>query len=134
MAESYNLKIDAGADFFLSLRFKDESGVYLELTGHTARMMLKNKHDSPTPLLSLTSPSNGITFSKWEPELDPWVNTVSIHITNVQTEQLVDYTLLDIDGDVEFGEGVYDLEILDEAQLVVRAIQGYWIASPEVTK
>lgn len=46
----------------------------------------------------------------------------------------MDYSVKDMDGEVEQGEGVYDLEIVDETGVVVRAIQGIWIAFPEVTK
>ena len=135
MAENYTLKIDAGADYFLAFRLKDEDGNYLNLSSCSAAMQLKNKHNSVSELVSLTSETDGgITFEKWDDLTSEWIDTIAIHITDVQTALLVDYEVLDADGDVEHGEGVYDLEITDEESMVTRTIQGYWIASPEVTK
>lgn len=134
MAENYTLKIDAGADKVLRLRFKDADGNYENLTNYSARMMLKLKYDSETALLSLTSETGGgITFELYD-EDSPYIDTLCVHFTNLDTDTLVDYTLLDSDGDVELGTGVYDLERTDEESLVSRAIQGYWIAFPAVTR
>ena len=135
MAENYTLKIDAGADYFLAFRLKDEDGNYLNLSSCSADMKLKNKYDSVSELVSLTSETDGgITFEKWDDVTSEWIDTIAIHITDIQTALLVDYEVLDSDGDVAYGEGVYDLEITDEESVVIRTIQGYWIASPEVTK
>ena len=135
MAENYTLKIDAGADYFLAFRLKDEDGNYLNLSSCSAAMKLKNKYDSVSELVSLTSETDGgITFEKWDDVTSEWIDTIAIHITDAQTAPLVDYEVLDSDGDVAYGEGVYDLEITDEESVVIRTIQGYWIASPEVTK
>ena len=135
MAENYTLKIDAGADYFLAFRLKDEDGNYLNLSSCSAAMKLKNKYDSVSELVSLTSETDGgITFEKWDDVTSEWIDTIAIHITDAQTAPLVDYEVLDSDGDVAYGEGVYDLEITDEESMVIRTIQGYWIASPEVTK
>ena len=135
MAENYTLKIDAGADYFLAFRLKDEDGNYLNISSCSATMKLKNKYDSVSELVSLTSETDGgITFEKWDDVTSEWIDTIAIHITDAQTAPLVDYEVLDADGDVEHGEGVYDLEITDEESVVIRTIQGYWIASPEVTK
>ena len=135
MAENYTLKIDAGADYFLAFRLKDEDGNYLNLSSCSAAMKLKNKYDSVSELVSLTSETDGgITFEKWDDVTSEWIDTIAIHITDIQTAPLVDYEVLDSDGDVASGEGVYDLEITDEESVVIRTIQGYWIASPEVTR
>ena len=135
MAQNYTLKIDAGADKVLQLRFKDSDGNYENLTSYSARMMFKLKYDSALPIISLTSEiSGGITFEKWDDITSAYLDTMVIHLTDVQTDTLVDYTVLDSDGDVELGTGVYDLEIIDELGLVNRAIQGYWIAFPGVTR
>lgn len=135
MSQNYTLKIDAGADYFLAFRLKDEDANYLNLSSCSAAMKLKSKYDSVSALVSLTSETDGgITFEKWDNVTSEWIDTISIHITDVQTALLVDYEVLDSDGDVAYGEGVYDLEITDEELMVTRTIQGYWIASPEVTK
>lgn len=135
MATNYTLKIDAGADKFLKLRLIDDEGEYIDMSGFSARMKLKKAYDSTEALVSLDSEtSGGIEFEKFDDDESPYPDTCSIHITDEQTGPLVDYTVKDSDGEVEQGEGVYDLEIVDETGIVVRAIQGMWIAFPEVTK
>lgn len=134
MATNYTLKIDAGADKFLAVRLIDDEGGYIDMTGYAARMKLKKAYDSADALVSLDSESGGITFEKFDEEESLCPDTCSVHITDEQTGPLVDYTVKDSDGEVEQGEGVYDLEIVDETGIVVRAIQGMWIAFPEVTK
>lgn len=135
MATNYTLKIDAGADKFLAVRLVDDEGGYIEMSGFSARMKLKKAYDSTEALVSLDSEtSGGITFVKFDDEESLYPDTCSIHITDEQTGLLVDYSVRDMDGEVEQGEGVYDLEIVDETGVVVRAIQGIWIAFPEVTK
>ena len=134
MATNYTLKIDAGADYFLAVRLRDEEGELIELTNCTGRMALKQTYDSPAPLVSLSSDEGGgITFDCWDDD-SPYIDTCAIHITNQQTGGLVDYTVKDSDGEVEQGEGYYDLEIQDEAGVVLRVIKGAWIAFQEVTR
>lgn len=135
MAVNHTLKIDAGADKFIAVRLIDDEGGYIEMSGFSARMKLKKAYDSTEALVSLDSEtSGGITFVKFDDEESLYPDTCSIHITDEQTGPLVDYSVKDMDGEVEQGEGVYDLEIVDETGVVVRAIQGIWIAFPEVTK
>ncbi len=134
MATNYTLKIDAGADFYRAVRLRDETGEYIELAHCTARMALKQTYDSPAPLVSLSSDEGGgLTFGKWDDD-SPYIDTLLIHITNKQTGGLVDYTVKDSDGEVEQGEGVYDLEIEDRSGSVLRVIQGAWIAYQETTR
>ena len=134
MATNYTLKIDAGADFYRAVRLKDESGEYIELANCSARMALKKAYDSPEAMISLTSDEGGgITFGRWDND-SMYIDTCLIHITNKQTGGLVDYTVTDSDGEVEQGEGVYDLEIEDASGSVLRVIQGAWIAYQETTR
>ena len=135
MATNYTLKIDAGADKFLKIRLIDDEGEYIDMSGFSARMKLKKAYDSTEALVSLDSETGGgIEFEKFDEDESPYPDTCSVHITDEQTGPLVDYTVKDSDGEVEQGEGVYDLEMVDETGIVVRAIQGMWIAFPEVTK
>ena len=75
----------------------------------------------------------GLIFGKWDDD-SLYIDTCLIHITNKQTGGLVDYTVKDSDGEVEQGEGVYDLEIEDASGSVLRVIQGAWIAYQETTR
>lgn len=135
MATNYTLKIDAGADFFLAVQLEDDAGELIEMTGFSARMKLKKAYDSPEAMVSLTSESGGgIVFEKFDDIESEYIDTCSIHITDEQTGPLVDYAVKDSDGEVEMGEGVYDLEIVDELGNVLRAIKGAWVAYQEVTR
>lgn len=135
MASNYTLKIDAGADFFLRVQLEDDEGELIEMNGFSARMKLKEAYDSEEPMIDVDSGSKGgITFENFNDETDVNVDSCVIHLTNEQTGTLVDYSVLDSDGEVEQGEGVYDLEIVDEGGNVLRAIQGSWIAYQEVTR
>ena len=134
MAQNKTIKIDAGADYFLTVRLRDEAGELIELTGCSARMKLKKEYDSAAAMVSLTSDAGGgITFERFDDD-SAFVDACCVHITNVQTGPLVDYSIKDGDGEVQPGEGVYDLEIVDTAGVVLRAINGMWIAMQEVTK
>jgi len=135
MAENYTLRIDAGADCFFALRLRQEDGTYLNLNGCSATMVLKNNFSESDDLVTLTSlTGGGITFEKWDDVTSEWDDTIAVHITDTDTAPLVDYTVMDTDGDVAYGEGVYDLEVTDEESMVTRTIQGYWIASPGVNR
>lgn len=135
MASNYTLKIDAGADFFLRVQLEDDEGELIEMNGFSARMKLKEAYDSEEPMIDIDSGSKGgITFENFDDETEVNVDSCVIHLTNEQTGTLVDYSVLDSDGEVEQGEGVYDLEIVDEGGNVLRAIQGSWIAYQEATR
>ena len=134
MATNYTLKLDAGADKIWRLRFWDSDHNPVDLTNHSARMMLKAKFNSVDTLLEYTSDEGGgITFELWDDD-STYIDALCVHFTNLDTDTLVDYTVLDSDGDVELGTGVYDLEKIDGDSLVSRDVQGYWIAFPAVTR
>lgn len=134
MAQNKTLKIDAGADFYFCVRLLDLGGEPIGLSGCSARMMLKKAYDSPEAIISLTSEAGGgITFEKYGDDSTE-IDACCVHLTNEQTGGLVDYSVKDSDGEVEPGEGYYDLEIEDSGGSVVRAIKGMWIAYQEVTR
>ena len=117
MATNYTLRIDAGAHYFLTVIWVDPDEVPIDMTGYSARMMLKNKYSDTTPLVSLTSAS-GITIT-------PEEGVIEIVISDENTGTL---------ATTKEGRGVYDLEVESADGIVTRLLGGEWIASPETTK
>lgn len=87
----------------------------VDLTGCTARMQVREKVESVSPLLSLTTENGGIA-------LGGVAGTVTINISAEATAALT------------WKSGVYDLEIEFADGFVRRLLQGSVSVSPEVTR
>jgi hypothetical protein len=115
MASPYNIAIDQGATYTLAITYKDSAGAAINLTNYTAAMQLRLSYDASTPVLSLSSPSNGIVITGAS-------GLISITITDTQTAALAANTFF------------YDLEITSPTSVKTRLIQGVATVSPEVTR
>lgn len=87
----------------------------VDLTGCTARMHVRERIDSPTTLLELTTENGGI-------ELGGTAGTIRIRMSATATAALTWRT------------GVYDLEIEFPGGIVRRVLAGTVVVSPEVTR
>jgi len=114
-AAIYNATIDQGATFQLTVVYKDDAGLPINLTGYTAALQVRQNYYDTTALLTLTSPSGGIVITGA-------TGTIAITMTDVQT------------GSLDEGFYVYDLEISSSGGTVTRLIQGQFTVSPEVTR
>lgn len=113
-AADYDLLIEQGATFDLSIVWKDNAGTPIDITGYSARMQIRKTYDS-APVISLTSAvGGGIVLGGVDGTIDI---TISANTTD-------DITIL---------RGRYDLE-LELAGVVTRLIQGSVDISREVTK
>ena len=112
MAEIYNYKIDQGADWFLSIQYKDSAGAAIDLTGYTAAMQFRPVA-SNTTALNLTS-SSGITITAA-------TGTLAIRITAAQSGALL------------AAQYDYELEITSSAGVVTRLIQGLATVDGQLT-
>jgi len=112
MAEQYSYIIDQGADWYLTITYKDSAGTAINLTGYTAAMQFKLTASS-TAALSLTNTS-GITITAA-------TGTLAIHATAAQTGALGAFTY------------DYDLEITSSAGVVTRLIQGVATVNAQIT-
>lgn len=112
-AGKYDIVIEQGADFLLTLTWRDQNYNPINLTAYTARMKVKETKDSTTTLISLTS-SSGII-------LGGALGTIAIAITAANTAT---YT---------FETAVYDLELIDGSGVVTRLLEGSCTLSREVT-
>lgn len=110
----YDITIEQGATFTLSLTWKDSTGAPVNITGYTARMQVRENYESESTLVSLTSSGGDIV-------LGGALGTIAITIAASVTQ------LLQLD------EAVYDLELVNGAT-VTRLIQGKATVSREVTR
>lgn len=111
-AANYDLYVEQGATFELSIIWKDNEGTPIDITGYIARMQIRQNYDLD-PIISLTD-GNGIVLGGVD-------GTIDITITDEQTT------------DIEILRGKYDLE-LELGGVVTRLIQGGVEISREVTK
>lgn len=114
LAAKHDLTIDQGADWSITLTYKDSGGVVIPLTGHTSRMQLRRHYDDASPVLSLTS-SAGMTITAL-------TGTIVARATAIQTGALV------------AGDYVYDVEIETSGGVVTRLIYGRVTVRPQVTR
>lgn len=105
----------AGATFDYSLTWL-VNGVPQNLTGYTAAMQVRAQQPDPSTVLSLSSPSNGIT-------LGGTAGVVTINVTPVQTALL------------EEGQYVYDLLLTNGSTgYAVRLVEGDFYVEGAVTR
>jgi hypothetical protein len=121
-AGTHNIVIEQGSTFRLRLTLRlpavvqGEPGELMDLSGHIARMHIRQKVASPEIILALTSENGGLT-------LGGAAGTIDLFISDEDTASLT------------IRSGVYDLEIetVPDGD-VTRIIQGQVQVSPEVTR
>lgn len=109
--------IDQGATWSTLFTLKNSDDTPVDLTGYTARMQARLNYNSATALLSLTSPSGGISFP------DATEGKIQVVVSATQTAALPAGVTM-----------VYDLEVESGGGIVTRVVQGTLYVSPEVTK
>lgn len=114
-AAVYDITIEQGADFFINLTYKDDTGSPIDLTGYSARMQVREDYSSATALVDATTGNGDITLGGVSGSID-------IHIPASVT------------GALNFDTGKYDIEIVDASGVVTRLLQGSVVLSPEVTR
>jgi hypothetical protein len=113
IAGIYNITMDQGAQWTLTVQYNNNNGVPFNLTGYTARMQVRPKFGSDNAVLTLASPSSGIVIT-------PLTGTLSLTATTNQTAA------------IPGGFYVYDLEI-DNGGVVTRLMQGSVTVRDQVT-
>ncbi len=113
---NYDIVLNQGADFNLSLLWKVTTGEVANLTGYTARMKLKEHKSDTSPIIngSFTT-SNYITLGDEE-------GTILISVPGAITETYI------------FRRVYYDLELINSnTGSITRLLEGKIILSLEVT-
>lgn len=112
MSAYLDLKIEAGSTFTCELLAADGTGDAIDLTGYTARMMIK-RSAADEALLELTTENGRIIITES-------TGSVMLYLTATETAAL-DWT-----------RGVYDLELV-QGSIVTRLIEGAVTVLPNVT-
>jgi hypothetical protein len=117
-AETYDLTIDQGADWFWTLRWKvgssERNSVNKDTSGYTARMQVRRLHRDDEIEMELTTENGGIVVGS--------DGSFQLHATSAQTAQLIP------------GKNVYDIEAIDSNGIVTKLVRGTVTAVAEVTR
>ena len=112
----YHFIIEQGATFSQTLTLKDSSGSVINLTGYpSAEMDLRKNQDDSSEVLTLTTANGRIT-------LGGSAGTITLLISNTDTAALT------------VGDGVYDLELVDSANKVLRIMEGTYSIRGNVSR
>ncbi len=114
-AASYDITIEQGATFTLSLIWRDNLGAPINISGYTARMQVRHTHKSDVKLLDFTTENGAITLGG---------AAGTIVVTGLAT----------LTDDVPARPAVYDLELVSPGGVVTRLLEGYATVTPEVTR
>ena len=118
MAQTYNIQIDQGSTYTMTVEYQDAAALPINLTGYAGRMQVRTTVDGTVVLAEFTSvPAAGIV-------IDGPAGTATLTITSEQTALY------------DFINAVYDLEVYDGAVPadVIRLIQGRFLVNKEVTR
>jgi tRNA threonylcarbamoyladenosine modification (KEOPS) complex Pcc1 subunit len=113
LAGQYDITVEQGSTFNLTLVYKDQRGYVIDLTGYTARMQLRKTVTHGSADLELTTSNGRIA-------IDGAAGKITLSIAAADTAGLS-------------GAGVYDLELVN-GLIVQRILEGSYTISPEVTR
>jgi hypothetical protein len=115
MAGRLDLQFNQGETFAWTFRWLAGGSDPVDLTGATARMMVRADPDDVTPLLTLTTENGRIA-------LGGVLGTIALTISATVTAALTDW-----------GKGFWDIEIV-QGSTVTRLLEGFAVLSKEVTR
>jgi hypothetical protein len=111
----YNFTIEQGTTVAIDFAYQTAAGVAIPLTNYTARMQARETISSPVAVIDATT-SNG------QLSVDGAGGIVSLALSATVTAAL------------DFRTAAYDLEIVSQAGVVTRLVQGTITLSREVTR
>ena len=109
----YNIKVYQGSTFSLAPQWKID-GTYVNVTGYTAAMSVKNSPTSSSTIISLTSSNGRITVGTTDGKF-------TLNLSAAETTGLT------------AGNYVYDLEVTAPNGTVTRLLEGGFIVYEGVT-
>ena len=124
----YDILIEQGADWNLTLTWRDELGNPMNLAGYTARMQVRETFASKVKVFDLTTENGLIT-------LDPPNGLVSLRIPAAVSAAVpvIPAKTAWVDGKLA-QQLVFDMEMIDGQGGVTRLLQGSALFVPEVTR
>lgn len=120
----YNMSINAGEDFYLTLVIKDSLGVLIDLTGKTFAGQIREAWDSVDPSATFVCTVSNQTTNKGE---------VVIKLPHTQSN-LMPFTGSKNANKRPTTDFIYDIEQTDLSGDVTRILQGTATFSPQVTR
>lgn len=113
-AGEYDITIEQGSGFSLSLTYEAPEGSLVDFTGSTARMHIREKYSSPVILIELTTANGRIHLGD--------DGSIELGLTAPVTAAL------------NFSKAVYDLEIVPGTGQPYKIIKGKVFLKREVTR
>jgi len=124
-ANRYNISIWQGATFGLTITVKDVAGNASNIAGYSARMQIREAYDSALPTETLTTANGEITITGAE-------GNVAIELAATRTANI--FVDLTGPGKPPKKTYVYDLELIDTANVVSKLLYGDVLVYAEVTR
>ncbi len=116
-AAIYDLQVETGATFQLSMVWKDSLGAPINLSGYSAKMQFRTSPSDTTVVMEASTVAGTIV-------LGGSLGTISVTIP-AATTGLISDTIQQL---------VYDLIVTSPGGVVTRLVQGKAYISPEVTR
>lgn len=110
----FNFTCPQGSTFNPTLTWKIDNAP-VDITGYSARLQVRETHDSDEYIINLTNLNGGIT-------LGGSAGTIDLYISASDTSAALP------------GDHVYDLEMISSNSTVSRLIEGRFNITPEVTR
>ena len=121
VANQYNIVVEQGATFSLTITYKDSDGELIDLTDTDARMEIRQEYTSESALVTLTSAAGGSGNTSGI-AMGGEAGTIVVVISDAATGALT-----------APATNVYDLELVTADGAVTRLIEGKATVSPGVT-
>lgn len=102
--------MDQGSDFTVTINYNDQDGLPKNLTGYSARSQMRKSYYST----SATNFTANIS--------DPTNGEITLSLSS------------NVSANVKAGRYVYDLEVVSNANVVTRVVEGIITVMPEVTR
>lgn len=116
-AGRYDITIEQGTTWTLTITWKDATGSPVDLTGYSARMQCRTSYEAPQALVELLSTGAAPRIT-----IAPQTGQLTLVLEETATRPLPP------------GHAVYDLELVAPGGNVTRLLEGSVFISPEVTR
>lgn len=114
IAGIYNITCEQGSTFSRTFTIQNPDGTVYDLTNFAARLQIRRDFDSATTMFVASSGNGHISIS-------PLFGEITVDISALETATIT-------------RDGVYDLEIYDDAGIVYKVVKGRFTLDKEVTK
>ena len=124
MSNKYDIQVNQGSTFEMSLIVKDSAGALMNLNGYSAAMQIRSTYASANPLVSISTTEGSITINLI-------TSTITISIPAAIT---AGFTIDRNNGKPPKGVYVYDFELTDNNGKVTKLLYGDATVIGEVTR